>query len=58
MHLRRIVLQMHFASQFDIALRMGVRDGLTFWMVAEMLAMVALFEVAASRESFQAITDR
>ena len=48
---------MHFASQFDITPGMGARDGLTFWMVAEMLAMGVLFEVAANRESFQAITD-
>lgn len=49
---------MHFASQCNVAPGMEACDGLTFWMVAEMLAMEVLFEVAASRESFQAITDR
>ena len=52
-----MVLQMHFASQFDIAPGMGARNGLTLWMVAEMIAMEVPFEVAANRESFQAITD-
>ena len=53
-----MVLQMRFASQFDVAPGMGARGWLIFWMVAEMLAMEVLFEVAASRESLQAITDK
>ena len=49
---------MHFASQFDVAPGMGARDWLTVWMVAEMLAMEVLLEVAASRECLQAISGR
>ena len=36
----------------------GARDRQTVWMVAEMLATEVLFEVAASRESLLAISDR
>ena len=53
-----MILQRLFASQCDVGSGMGARDGLTFWMVAEIFAMEVLFEVAAGRESFQAITDR
>ena len=47
----RMVLQLHFARQFDVAPGMGARDWLTVWIVAEMLAMEVLPEVATSRES-------
>ena len=53
-----MVLQLHFASQFDVAQWIGARDRLTFWMVAEMPAIEVLFEVTASRESLKAITNR
>ena len=53
-----MILQKHCTVQDHVAPRMGARDWLTIRMVAEMLAMEVLFEVAASRESFQAITDR
>lgn len=37
---------------------MGARDRLTVWVVAEMLALKMLFEVAATRESLLAISGR
>ena len=58
MHLCRMVLQMHFARQCDVGPWMGARDWMIVKMVAEMLAMEVLLEVAGSRESLQAITGR
>ena len=49
---------MHYAVQDHVALGMGTHDWLTVRMVAKMLAMEVLLEVAASRESLQAITGR
>lgn len=37
---------------------MGAQDGLAVRMVAEMLAVEVFFEVATTRESFQAISIR
>ncbi len=53
-----MILQMHCAVQGSIAPGMGTYDRLTVRMVAEMLAMEVLFEVAATRESLQAISCR
>jgi hypothetical protein len=58
MHYFCMVLQMHFVVQGHIAPRMGIYDRLTVRIVAEMLAMEVLFEVATTRESFQAISCR
>ena len=57
-HQLSMILQKHCAVQDHVAPGMGARDWLTVWMVAEMLAMEVLFEVAASRESLQAIGGR
>ena len=54
----RMVLQMLCAIQADVAPRMGARDRLTVRMVAKMLAMEMLLEVAARRECLQANHDR
>ncbi len=43
----RVVLQMLCAIQADVAPRMGARDRLTVRMVAKMLAIEMLLEVAA-----------
>lgn len=42
---------MHCVIQNRIALVMGTHNWLNVWIVAEMLAMEVLLEVAASRES-------
>ncbi|KAI4089535.1 MAG: hypothetical protein L6R37_008028, partial [Teloschistes peruensis] len=53
-----MTLQMHCAVQDHVAPGIGARDRLTVGMVAEMLAMKMLLEVAASRECLQAISGR
>ncbi len=50
-HHLSMVLQMRCAVQYHVAPGMGARDWLTVGMVAEMLAMEVLLEVAASRKS-------
>ena len=45
-----MILQIHCAVQHHIAPGMGTRDWLTGRMVAEMLAVEVLLEVATSRE--------
>ena len=58
MHHRSMILQILYAVQDHAAPGMGTHDKLTVRMVAKMLAMEVLLEVAASRESLQAITGR
>jgi len=53
-----MALQMHFASQGNVAPGMGTHDRLTVRIVAEMLAMEVLLKVAATGESPQAINCR
>lgn len=53
-----MVLQVHFACQGHVAPGMVTHDRLTVRMVAEMLAMEVLFEVATTRKSLQAISCR
>ena len=53
----RVILQVHIACQDYIALGMGTCDRLVVWMMAEMLAVKVLFEVAATGEGFQASTN-
>ena len=53
-----MILQMHYAVQDHVAPGMGTHDWLTVRMVAKMLMMEVLLEVAASRESLQVITGR
>lgn len=53
-----MVLQVHCAVQDHVAPGVWARDRLTVGMVAEVLAMEVLFEVAATCESLQAISYR
>ena len=53
-----MILQMHCALQGYVASGIETRDRLTVGMVAEMLTMEVLLEVAASREYLQAISGR
>ena len=56
MHHHSMVLQMHCAVQDHVALGMEARNWLTIRMVAEMLTMEVLLEVAARRESLQPVS--
>ena len=53
-----MILQMYYAVQDHVAPGMGIHDWLTVRMMAKMLAMEVLLEVAASRESLQVITGK
>jgi len=46
-----MILQVHFLCQGSFALGMGTCDGLMVRMVAEVLTMEMLLQVAATRES-------
>lgn len=51
MHHLSIILQIHCAIQEDVAPRIEAHDWLTVRIMAEMLTVEVLFEVAATRES-------
>ncbi len=53
MHHLSMILQIHYAFEDHVASGVGTRDRLTVWMVAEMLAMEVLLQVAARRERLQ-----
>ena len=53
-----MILQMYGAIQDNVAPGMGTCDCPTGRMVAEMLAMEVLLEVASRCESFQSISSR
>ena len=54
----RMILQVHCAVQGNVATGMRTCNRLMVWMVAEVLAMEVLLEVAATSESLQAIRCR
>lgn len=58
MHDFGMILQMHCAVQGTVALGKGTRGGLTAQMVAEMLAVERLFEIAMTGKNLQAISCR
>ena len=49
-----MILQIHCAVEDHVAPGVGARNRLTVWMMAEMLAIEVLLEIAATPESLQA----
>ena len=54
MHQLCMTLQMHCASQFDVAPRMRARDRLPVRVMAKVFTMEVLLQVAVARERPQA----
>ena len=50
MYYFRMILQIYYASQIYVALRMRACDRLTSWIVAEVFTMEVLFQVAVTIE--------
>lgn len=50
MDLFHMILKIHFPCKGNVALGMGTRDRFIVGMMAEMLAVEVLLEVAATRE--------